>query len=207
MTENIPKITINFLFRFHWEKAGTLAWKLKNIPLDDDFIRMFVMKFFPLFVQEYPLDKPELLRAWKGYLKEKQEEFQKICHEIETIARPFFAIVEEHQKQMPKAKMFFTKPDIKEEDLSPLDFFEIMEKHWRGWYGENNADILTQVALLDLQSGLMEGNIFLCQNCGELFLRPERGPEPSFCSTRCQNQYYYRKRVRKQQTTASHLSP
>ena len=142
-----------------------------------------------------PLDRPESILAWKDYLEEKQGKFEKICHDIETIDYPYFVYAEEQKEKlgMSKAKIFFTKAGIDDENISMLDIAEIMQKHWRGWYSEND-DILTQVAFLDLQYGLMEGNIFICNNCRKLFLRPERGPEPSFCSSRCQNQYYYRKR-------------
>jgi hypothetical protein len=188
-------ITINLIFRFRWDKAGTLAWELKNLNLDYDSIRVFVAKFFPEFLTEYPLDRPESMEAWKDYLKEKQEKFIKICHDIETIDYPYFVYAEEHREElhMDKAKVFFTKTGIDTENISMLDIAEIMQKHWRGWYNEKD-DILTQVAFQDLQYGIMDGNIFICQNCRKLFLRPERGPEPSFCSSRCQNQYYYRQR-------------
>ncbi|MFQ6115411.1 MAG: hypothetical protein ACE5NG_15230, partial [bacterium] len=178
-----------------WEKAGTLAWELKNLNLDEDSVRMFVAKFFPEFLSQYPLDRPESMEAWKDYLKEKQEKFIKICNDIETIDYPYFVYAEKERKNLclSKAKVFFTKTGIDAENISMLDIAEIMQKHWRGWYSEKE-DILTQVAFLDLQHGLMEGNIFICKNCRKLFLRPKRGPEPSFCSSRCQNQYYYRKR-------------
>lgn len=206
MAEKTQKeITINLIFRFRWDKAGNLAWELKNLTRDYNSIRMFVLKFFPEFLTEYPLDRPESkspyplykggIKAWKDYLEEKQGKFEKICHDIETIDYPYFVYAEEQKEKlgMSKAKIFFTKAGIDTENISMLELKEIMQKHWRGWYSEKD-DILTQVAFLDLQSGIMEGNIFICNNCRKLFLRPERGPEPSFCSSRCQNQYYYRKR-------------
>ncbi len=186
---------INLIFRFRWERAGTLAWELKNLSMDDDSIRNFVMKFLPEFLPEYPLDQPESISTWKDYLKNKQEEFLDICHDLETIRYPFYVYAEEQKEKLglSKVRMFFTKAGI--ENISALDIAEIMQKHWRGWYGEEE-DILMQVAFLDLQYGLMEGNIFICNNCHKLFWRPERGPEPSFCSSRCQNQYYYQRRTR-----------
>lgn len=193
--ETHTKITINLIFRFRWEKAGTLAWELKNLSFDDDKIKNFVMKFFPEYLQQHPLDKPESIMAWKDYLKERQEKFQKICRDIETTDEPYFVYAEKKKEelQMQKAKIFLTKSGISLDNVPMVELAEIMQKHWRGWYNEKD-DILTQVAFLDLQYGLMEGNIFMCQNCCKLFWRPERGPEPSFCSSRCQNQYYYRKR-------------
>jgi len=189
------EITINLIFRFRWERGGTLAWELKNLSMDYNCIRHFVYRFFPEFIQQYPLDKPESILAWKDYLKKKKEEFKNIWHDIQTIDYPYFVYAEEQKEKlgMSKAKIFFTKAGIDDENISMLELKEIMQKHWRGWYGGKD-DILTQVVFLDLQHGLMEGNIFICNNCRKLFLRPERGPEPSFCSSRCQNQYYYRKR-------------
>ena len=135
------------------------------------------------------------MKAWKDYLKEKQKNFKKICHDIETTEDSYFVYAEKQKEklQMQKANIFLTKSGISLDDVPMVELAKIMQKHWRGWYGEKE-DILTQVAFLDLQSGLMEGNIFICQNCHKLFLRPQRGPEPSFCCSRCQNQYYYRKR-------------
>ena len=186
---------INLIFRFRWERAGTLAWELKNLSMDDDSIRNFVMKFFPEFLPEYPLDQPESISTWKDYLETKQEEFLAICYNLETSEEPYFVYAEKNKEKLSlsKALIFFTKAGIDYDNISMLELSEIMQKHWRGWYGKEE-DILTQVAFLDLQYGLMEGNIFICNNCHKLFWRPERGPEPSFCSSRCQNQYYYRSR-------------
>jgi hypothetical protein len=152
------------------------------------------MRFLPEFLTEYPLDRAELMAAWKEYFEQKQPHFHTICNDIEKI--PFFVYAQEKREQLKlsQAKMFVTEVGLDLENISMLDIAKIMSKHWRGWYG-GKEDILTQVAFLDLQYGLMEGNIFICQNCRSLFLRPERGPEPSFCSSRCQNQYYYRKRL------------
>lgn len=193
--ETHKKITINLIFRFRWEKAGTLAWELKNLSFDDNSIKNFVMKFFPEYLQQHPLDKPESIMAWKDYFTEKQEKVKKIWSDIETTDEPYFVYAEKKKEelQMQKAKIFLTKEGISLDDVSMVELAEIMQKHWRGWYG-GKEDILTQVAFQDLQYGLMEGTILICNNCRKLFLRPERGPEPSFCSSRCQNQYYYRKR-------------
>ena len=189
------EITINLIFRFRWERSGTLAWELKNLSMDYDSIKNFVMKFFPEYLQQHPLDKPESIKVWKDYLQEKQEKFLAICCDLETTGEPYFLYAEKEKEKLQthKAKVFLTKEGISLDNVSMVELAEIMQKHWRGWYGEKE-DILTQVAFLDLQSSLMEGNIFICVNCRKLFLRPERGPEPSFCSSRCQNQYYYRKR-------------
>jgi hypothetical protein len=186
---NTPKI--NLIFRFRWDKAGTLAWELKNLSLDETSIKMFVMKFLVEFLQQYPLDEPESFLAWKSYLKCKQEEFKLLWRQLETKDEPFYVFAERRRNFLKKARIFFTKTDVND-NMPMVKLSEIMQKNWRGWYGEE--DILTQVAFFDLQDALMEGNIFICLNCRKLFIRPQRGPKPSFCTRSCQNQFYYKKR-------------
>ncbi|MFQ5728783.1 MAG: hypothetical protein ACE5GN_00280, partial [Waddliaceae bacterium] len=129
----------------------------------------------------------------KAYLKCQQEEFTQLWHQLETTDKPFYIFAEGRRDFLNQAKIFFTKTDVDLNNISMPELAEIMQKNWRGWYG-GEQDILTQVAFKDLQDGLMEGNLFICINCRKLFLRPERGPRPSFCKRRCQNQFYYQQR-------------
>lgn len=193
MAETPTTITLNLIFRFHWEKAGTLAWELKHLSPDETSIKTFVMRFVPEFVTEYPVDETESLLAWKAYLKCQQEAFTQLWHELETTDEPFYIFAERRRDFLNQAQIFFTKTDVDLNKISMPELAEIMQKNWRGWYG-GDEDILTQVAFKDLQDGLMEGNLFSCINCRKFFLRPERGPKPSFCTRRCQNQFYYQKR-------------
>lgn len=96
-----------------------MAWELKNLILDFDSIRMFVMKFFPEFLTEYPLDRQES----KDYLQKKKEEFFLLCHNIETIDYPYFVYFEEQREKLclNKAKIFFTKTGIDDGNISIYD--------------------------------------------------------------------------------------
>jgi hypothetical protein len=62
---------------------------------------MFVIRFLPEFLTEYPLDRSELRAAWKEYLEEKQANFRTICNDIEKI--PFFVYAQENREQLKRA--------------------------------------------------------------------------------------------------------
>lgn len=159
-----------------WKKDGDLAWAFKNLDCDNNRqVQRFVDGF--LFTSEKNFGQ------WRVYLKEKQATFLEHWKRIEEQEVDLLMLVDQLYAEKKDIRLLvIDKSEVpKKRKITAHVILDFVAKEKYGHWS-NKGDILVEVALKDLEKGLMLGHYMLCQMCGLIF-NPKGGGRPNlFCS-------------------------